>query len=229
MKAALALVFLVVGVAPVFAVEEGPKLDTPHYRFDRSTIRKGATLFATHCLSCHGLKHIRYQRLQSDLGIDAAKIEKDIMLPDGAEMNEGMTVTMRPEDAKKWFGAAPPDLTLEARYRGVDWIYTYLKSFYYDSSRPSGWNNHVFNNVAMPNVLEPLQGIKAADGSTIRSGSVSPQEFDQDVEYITAWLQYTGDPSQLTRRSIGPWAIGFLVVFTLLAYALKRVYWRRVH
>ena len=111
-KAALALVFVVVGVAPVFAVEEGPKLDTPHYRFDRSTIRKGATLFATHCLSCHGLKHIRYQRLQSDLGIDAAKIEKDIMLPDGAEMNEGMTVTMRPEDAKKWFGAAPPDLTL---------------------------------------------------------------------------------------------------------------------
>ena len=87
----------------------------------------------------------------------------------------------------------------------------------------------MFNNVAMPNVLEPLQGIKAADGSTIRSGSVSPQEFDQDVEYITAWLQYTGDPSQLTRRSIGPWAIGFLVVFTLLAYALKRVYWRRVH
>lgn len=228
-KALLILALLVFEAAPTIAADKSPTLDTPHYRLDRSTIRKGAILFATHCLSCHSLKHIRYHRLQSDLGLDAATIEKEIMFPDGAEMNKGMTVTMRAQDAKQWFGVAPPDLTLEARYRGVDWIYTYLKSFYYDSSRPSGWNNHVFANVAMPNVLEPLQGIKAADGSLIKSGSVSPQVFDQDVQYLTAWLQYTADPSKLARRRLGPWVIAFLVVFTLLAYALKRAYWRRVH
>lgn len=228
MRAALMAALLAVGAAPASAAAGTPKLETPHYRLDRATIRKGGELFALHCLSCHGLKRIRYQRLESDLGMNAATIEKEIMFPDGAELNDGMKVTMRPEDAKRWFGAAPPDLSLEARYRGVDWIYTYLESFYYDPSRPSGWNNRVFNNVAMPNALARLQGIKAADGSTIRPGSVSPQEFDQDVQYITAWLQYTADPSKLTRARLGPWAIAFLVVFTLLAYALKRVYWHRV-
>jgi ubiquinol-cytochrome c reductase cytochrome c1 subunit len=229
MKAVLIVALLAVPAMPARAAEGAPTLETPHYQLDRATIRKGATLFATHCLSCHSLKHIRYHRLESDLGMSAATIEKEIMLPDGAQMNKGMTVSMRAQDAKQWFGAAAPDLTLEARYRGVDWIYTYLKSFYYDPGRPSGWNNRVFNNVAMPNVLERLQGIKAADGSTIGPGTVSPQEFDRDVQYITAWLQYTADPSKLARVDLGPWVIAFLVVFTLLAYGLKRVYWRRVH
>jgi ubiquinol-cytochrome c reductase cytochrome c1 subunit len=228
-KTAIILALLAVGAAPAIAAEGTPRLETPHYRFDRATIRKGAELFALHCLSCHSLKRVRYHRLESDLGMNAATIEKEIMFPDGAEMNKGMTVTMRAEDAKQWFGAAPPDLSLEARYRGVDRIYTYLKSFYYDPSRPSGWNNRLFENVAMPNVLARLQGIKAADGSVVTPGSASPQEFDQDIQYITAWLQYAADPSKLTRTRLGPWVIAFLVVFTLLTYALKRVYWRRVH
>lgn len=229
MRAALVLTLLIFSAVPALAAESAPKLEAPHYRFDRTTIRKGARLFAMHCLSCHSLERIRYRRLETDLGMSAATIEKEIMLPDGAEMDKGMTVAMRAQDAKQWFGAAPPDLSLEARYRGVDWIYTYLESFYYDSTRPSGWNNHVFKNVAMPNVLEPLQGIKAADGSTIRPGSVSRRQFDQDAQYLTAWLQYAADPSKLARTRLGPWIIAFLVVFTLAAFALKRVYWRRVH
>lgn len=230
MKKLLFLALLALGAAPLAAVaESGPQLMTPHYHFDRPTIREGAKLFAEHCFSCHSMSRIRYKRLETDLGMSAKTLKQDIMLPSGAQLNKGMVVTMRPKDAAKWFGVAPPDLSLEARYRGVDWIYTYLMSFYRDPSRPTGFNNHVFPKVAMPDVLAPLQGIKAKDGSVIEKGSVSPQVFDQDMQYITAWLQYASDPSKLTRESIGPWVIAFLVVFTILAYALKRAVWRDVH
>lgn len=228
-RALLVAVLALAALPPASAAEPAPALAAPHYRFDRATIRRGAELFAQHCFACHSVSRIRYERLETDLGLPAATLEHDIMLPGDARIHQGMVSAMRPQDAAKWFGVAPPDLTLEARYRGVDWINTYLRSFYRDPTRPTGFNNHVFKNVAMPDVLEPLQGILAADGSVIEKGSVPPQEFDRDVDDITAWLQYTSDPSKLARQALGPWVILFLVVFTLLAYALKHVVWRRVH
>lgn len=230
MRRLLIIAALALGaLPPPAAAEAAPKLEAPHYRFDRATIRRGAEMFARRCSACHSVSRIRYARLETDLDMPLGTLRDDIMLPSGAHIHQGMMSAMRPRDAAKWFGVAPPDLTLEARYRGIDWIYTYLKSFYRDVKRPTGFDNRVFKNVAMPDVLEPLQGIRAEDGSVIRKGSVSPQQFDRDLAAITAWLQYTSDPSKLAREALGPWVIGFLVLFTLLAYALKRVVWRRVH
>ena len=130
--AALALA----GFPPPAAAEAAPRLEAPHYDFDRATIRKGAELFAQRCFACHSVAHIRYQRLETDLGMPLGTLEDDIMLPSDARIHQGMVSAMRPQDAAKWFGVAPPDLTLEARYRGIDWIYTYLKSFYRDPKRP---------------------------------------------------------------------------------------------
>ncbi|HVB49624.1 MAG TPA: cytochrome c1 [Burkholderiales bacterium] len=223
----LLMAVLALGALPAAAAT--PKLEAPYYRFDRATIRRGAELFARRCSVCHSVSRIRYRRLETDLDMPPGTLRDDIMLPSGARIHQGMMSAMRPRDAAKWFGMAPPDLTLEARYRGIDWIYTYLKSFYRDPKRPTGFDNRIFKNVAMPDVLEPLQGIRAEDGSVIQKGSVSPEQFDRDVAVITAWLQYTSDPSKLTREALGPWVIGFLVLFTLLAYALKRIVWRRVH
>jgi ubiquinol-cytochrome c reductase cytochrome c1 subunit len=232
MRALVLLAALALGAGaapPARAAESAPKLDSPHYRFDRATIRKGAELFARHCFACHSLSRIRYRRLETDLGMAPGTLKGDIMLPGNALIHQGMVNAMRSADAAKWFGVAPPDLSLEARYRGVDWIYTYLKSFYRDPGRPTGYDNRVFKNVAMPDVLERLQGSYAADGGVISKGTLSPQQFESDVAEITAWLQYTSDPSKLTREALGPWVIGFLALFTLLAYALKRAVWRRVH
>ncbi|MEW5791434.1 MAG: cytochrome c1 [Pseudomonadota bacterium] len=211
------------------ASEAAVKLDHPEYTFDRETIQRGAKIFAEYCFTCHSLKYMRYNRLVADLGMPESVVKQEIMRPDGAKINGNMTVTMSHDDAAAWFGKAPPDLTLEARARGVDWIYTYLRSFYRDNGRPTGWNNHVFPMVAMPNVLAPLQGEKDANGKVIQAGSMTPQQFDKTVADLTAFLQYVSDPSELKRQSMGPYVLGFLLIFTILAYLLKREYWRDVH
>jgi ubiquinol-cytochrome c reductase cytochrome c1 subunit len=219
---------LALAAAPLASAQAEAKLSTPNYRFDRATLRAGAEFFATNCTACHSLGHIRYRRLASDLDMSDDMLER-IFPQARSRPYDVITSAMSADAALKAFGVAPPDLTLEARYRGTKWIYSYLKGFYSDPSRPTGFNNHVFPNVAMPDILAGLQGIVAADGSVISKGSVSPAEFDRDIEAVTAWLQYTSDPSKLERRALGPWVIAFLVVFTLLAYALKRVVWRPVH
>jgi ubiquinol-cytochrome c reductase cytochrome c1 subunit len=201
----------------------------PHYTFDRDTLLRGAKLFVSHCLTCHNLKYLRYSRVGDDLGLTKDEVESMLMTPNGAEFNKGMLTTMNPDDAADWFGTAPPDLTLEARYRGTRWIYTYLKSFYLDPDQPLGWNNRLFPRVAMPNVLASLSGVRDAQGNVIDRGSMTPRQFDQAAADLTAWLQYTSDPSRLLRDALGPWVIGFLVIFSLLAYWLKCAYWRDVH
>lgn len=211
------------------AEDGGARLLKPHYDLNLETLRRGAKLFAHHCLGCHNLKYLRYTRVADDLGMTKREVQRTLMTPAGAEYNKGMLSNMDSDDATDWFGAAPPDLTLEARYRGERWIYTYLKSFYLDPERPLGWNNHLFHNVAMPNILAPLGGARDARGNTIEKGDMPPQQYDQAVADLTAWLQYTSDPSVLQRHSMGPWVIGFLVVFSLLAYLMKRAYWRDVH
>jgi ubiquinol-cytochrome c reductase cytochrome c1 subunit len=208
--------------------ETAMKLASPHYRLDPATIREGATLFATYCLGCHSMKQIRYGRLMDDLGMSKGELEKDLMQGSGAALTRGIVSAMKPGDAKAAFGVAPPDLSLEARYRGPDWIYTYLRSFYQDPSRPSGWNNHLFPNVAMPNVLAGIGGTHDAQGRLLTPGSLPPAEFDRQLAQLTAWLDYASDPSVLERRAIAPYALGFLGAFTVLAWLTKRAYWRDV-
>jgi ubiquinol-cytochrome c reductase cytochrome c1 subunit len=203
-------------------------LEHAHYRFDADTLAQGAKLFAEHCLSCHSARYVRYNRLVPDLGMTKSSIEHAIMLPGGANFERGMISVMRPEDAKRWFGTAAPDLSLEVRYRGADWVYTYLHSFYWDPRRPGGWNNRLFPNVAMPNILARLGGIQDRQGRTLVPGALTPGEFDRMVADITAWLRYTSDPSKIQRTALGPYVIGFLVLFAVLAYLLKRTYWRDV-
>lgn len=209
--------------------DDGVKLLKPHYDLNRETLSRGAKLFTHNCLGCHSLKYLRYNRVADDLGMTKNEVESSLMTPRGAEYNKGMISNLDGDDAAKWFGTAPPDLTLESRYRGRDWIYTYLKGFYLDRDQPLGWNNHLFPKVAMPNVLAPLGGVRDARGDLLENGSVTPQQFDQAVSDLTAWLQYASDPSILKRQKLGPWVIGFLVVFSVFAYLLKRAYWRDIH
>jgi ubiquinol-cytochrome c reductase cytochrome c1 subunit len=228
MRKLACLAVLALAAALPASAQEAAKLSTPHYRFDRATLQAGAKFFASNCTACHSLGHIRYRRLATDLGMSKEALTR--IFPQARNKPDDVIKSAMPADAAlQAFGVVPPDLTLEARYRGTRWIYSYLKGFYSDPSRPTGFNNHVRPNVAMPDVLAGLQGIVAADGSVISKGSVSPAEFDRDIAAVTAWLQYTSDPSKLERRALGPWVIGFLVVFTLVAYALKRVVWRPVH
>lgn len=205
------------------------QLQTPDYQFNTETIIRGGKLFARNCSACHSLSNLRYNRLTKDLGLGKEEIAKDFMLPAGAKYLEGMKVTMPPRLSKKWFGTTPPDLSLVGRYRGVDWIYTYLRSFYWDPKMMSGWNNHVFPAVAMPNVLYSYSGIVDKQGKVLQKGSISPQDFKRMTADLTAWLQYVSDPSKITRNRIGPYVIGFLLIFTLLAYFMKRAYWRDIH
>ena len=213
----------------VTAADEGIRLLKPQYDFTRATLRHGAELFANHCLGCHNLQYLRYIRVADDLGLTKDDVVRTLMTPSGAEFNKGMISNLNAEDATNWFGAAPPDLTLEARYRGTDWIYTYLKSFYRDPKLPLGWDNHLFPRVAMPNVLASLGGARNAEGDILEKGTMTPQQFDQAVADLTAWLQYASDPSMLQRKVLGPWVMAFLMIFSVLAYLLKRVYWRNIH
>ena len=203
-------------------------LEHAHYRFDAATLARGAKLYAEHCLSCHSVRYVRYSRLVPDLGMTKSTVEQAVMLPAGASFDRGMISVMKPVDAKRWFGTAPPDLSLEVRYRGADWVYTYLHSFYWDPQRPSGWNNRLFPNVAMPDVLAHLGGIQDRQGHTLVASALTPAEFDRMTADITAWLRYTSDPSKIKRMALGPYVIGFLVLFAVLAYLLKRAYWRDV-
>ena len=203
-------------------------LEHAHYKFDATTLARGAKLYAEHCLSCHSARYVRYNRLVPDLGMSKSTVEQSIMLPDGANFDRGMISVMRPADAKRWFGTPPPDLSLEVRYRGADWLYSYLHSFYWDPQRPSGWNNRLFPNVAMPDVLARLGGIQDRQGHTLVSGALTPAAFDRMTADITAWLRYTSDPSKIERMALGPYVIGFLILFAVLAYLLKRAYWRDV-
>ncbi|HUW99211.1 MAG TPA: cytochrome c1 [Acidiferrobacter sp.] len=218
-----ALVSLGLGLA------QAETLATPSYTFNKPTVIAGAKLFAEHCSSCHAVGSLRYNRLAGDLGMTKAEIKKDIMLPGGSHYLEGMEPAMTQADAAKWFGLPPPDLSHIVRATGARFIYTYLTSFYWDPQRPSGWNNHVFPNVAMPNVLAPWGGTYAKDGKELKAGVEPKAAYDQQVADIVAFLRYASDPSVFVRREIGGYVIGTLVVLSILAYFMKREYWKDVH
>lgn len=225
---------------------------------DQAALQDGARTFANYCMGCHSAKFQRYERVADDIGIPH-ELMLDNLVFTGAKIGEHMQIGMRPADAKVWFGAAPPDLTLVARVRGNDWLYNYLKTFYEDEGRPLGANNKVFANVGMPNVLADLQGRqvlgckqvqvvkdgkKAFDpltGSPITheacdqlvivpdTGTQSPEEFDRTVKNLVTFLAYSANPSKLEMQRIGTYVLLFLAFFFVFAYLLKREYWKDVH
>jgi ubiquinol-cytochrome c reductase cytochrome c1 subunit len=206
---------------------------------DKASLLRGAKHFVTYCLGCHSIKHVRYLRLALDTHADEKEVLQDIA-PLGASIYDQLHSAMNKHDAEKWFGTQPPDLSLIARSRGADWLYSYLKSYYSDSTRPFGVNNLVFEDTAMPNPLWQLQGEQHQEiRKTIygdqkelilaREGSLSEKEFDLMVNDLVTFLVYVGEPTQLERQSLGKYVLFFLFIFFVLAYMLKKEYWKDIH
>ncbi len=211
------------------------------------SLQNGAKLYVNYCYGCHSLEFQRYQRLVDDLQIPKEVVIENLMFT-GDKIGDQMKIAMRKEDAAKWFGAAPPDLSLVARSRGVDWLFSYLKGFYKDEKRPYGYNNLVFPSVGMPHVLEGLQGVQGAvfdehpcadDASkTCKSfakfeqlapGSLSAAEYDEAARDIVNFLHYVGEPDKADRIRTGVFVILFLLGLFALAYLLKKEYWKDVY
>jgi ubiquinol-cytochrome c reductase cytochrome c1 subunit len=211
---------------------------------DQASLQRGAKTFVDNCMGCHSLQYMRYSRMAEDLGIGEADLRKDFMVGE-AKPGDLMTIAVRREDAEKWFGVAVPDLTLVTRWRSPDWVYTYLKSFYVDPTRPWGVNNVVFPAVGMPHVLQGLQGMQepvmaephGAEGASpvvtgvklTRPGTLSAEQYDTLVRDLTNFLTYAGEPMRLERQRLGWYVLAFFAVFFVLAYLLKKEYWKDVH
>jgi ubiquinol-cytochrome c reductase cytochrome c1 subunit len=241
MKRLKNLLFLLAAVPVLaFASEAGIHLDkAPVNLADQESLQRGARTFVNYCLNCHSAASMRYSRLQ-DLGLSEDQI-KDNLLFAAEKPGETMKVGMTKTDAKVWFGATPPDLSVIARSRGADWLYTYLRSFYRDDSRPTGWNNTVFDKVGMPHVMWGLQGelvpVMKKEGEhemverleLARPGSVTLAEYDAVVGDLVNYLVWMGEPAQLQRKQLGLIVLAFLAVFFVVAYYLKKEFWKDIH
>lgn len=241
---AIAFIAALPGLA--FASEEGPQLD--HLEVDltnKASLQRGAKLFTNYCLSCHSADYVRYNRVGNDIGLTDDEVKQNLLFA-ADKVGETMSIAMPKARAKEWFGKAPPDLSVIARARGADWLYTYLRTFYVDPSRPFGVNNKVFPDVGMPHVLAGLQGLQKPvfethtlpDGGEeevlsgfepAKPGSMTPAEYDKAVGDLVNFLVYIGEPMQLERQRMGWWVLGFLAVFFVVAYLLKKEYWKDVH
>jgi len=182
---------------------------------DTASLQNGAKLFMNYCSGCHAIGFMRYNRIAQDLNLSDSLVAEHLMFA-GEKPGETITTAMPKEGAAKWFGGTPPDLSLVARAKGTDWIYTYLRGFYEDDSKVFGVNNKVLENASMPDVLWSLKEGK------------SEAEFDQDVRDITNFLDYVGEPAKLIRTSLGVWVLLFLGVLLVLTYLLKKEYWKDV-
>ena len=196
---------------------------------DQNSLQRGARNFVNYCLNCHSADYMRYNRL-SDIGLSEAEIKNNLLFTSD-KVGEPMKISMDPQEAKKWFGANPPNLSVTSRSRGKDWIYSYLRTFYLDDTRELGWNNLVYPNAAMPHVLWELQGTQTYEDnklSLIESGTLSPEEYDQFALDITNYMVFMGEPAKLVRHKIGYFVIGFLVILLILVINLKREFWRDI-
>lgn len=210
-----------------------------------ASLQRGARNFVNYCSGCHSARYVRYNRLAQDLQLSEAQVTQNLMFA-GGRIHETMESALPPADAKRWFGTTPPDLSLIARSRGADYLYTFLKSFYVDPSRPTGVNNLVLPGTAMPHVLWELQGLQEqvqkgevnAEANAVHKqfealklaqpGKLTPEQYDQFVRDTVTFLAYIGEPMQLHRRELGFYVLAFLGVFFLLAYFLKKEYWKDV-
>jgi len=228
-------ILALLAVFPMLAIAAGPSLnldEAGNDLSDKESLKRGFQSYLNYCLGCHELQYQRYNRTFKDLGIDEAEGVKKWM-PTGEKAGDHIKNTMPAKDAAAWFGSSPPDLTLEARFRSPDYIYTYLRTFYVDENRPFGVNNKVFPDVGMPHVLQGLQGVRTINEegelSEAKGGSMTEEEYDAFVRDLTNFLEYTAEPNKLERQNLGYWVIGFLFILLIFAYLLKKEYWRDVH
>jgi ubiquinol-cytochrome c reductase cytochrome c1 subunit len=224
------------------AAEGGYRLDrSPHDPRDLVSLQAGARTYMNYCLGCHGLQFVRYEGLK-ELGLSEEQIKDNLMFS-ADKVGEPMRIAFNPKDAKAWFGVAPPDLSVVARSRGPDWVYTYLRTFYRDPKTPTGWNNAVFPNVGMPHALWTLQGQRALEiesrkegghaavqykWSEIAKGAQAPAEYDATVRDLVNFLAYVAEPNGVARRPIGIVVLFVLGVVFVFAYLLKKEYWKDV-
>ena len=201
-----------------FNVHASSKIHLDHADTDISntaSLQNGAKLFMNYCSGCHAISFMRYNRIGEDLGLSDELVAENLMFA-GNKPGETITTAMPEDAAVKWFGGTPPDLSLVARSKGTDWIYTYLKSFYEDDSRIFGVNNSVLVNASMPDVLWSLKQ------------SQTETDFDQNIRDITNFLDYVGEPAKLIRLKLGKWVLLFLGILFILTYLLKKEYWKDV-
>jgi len=246
MKKQLIVLLLALAPAWVYAAGgQGIHLDKANIDPNNTqSLQRGARLFVNYCLSCHSASLMRYERMGMDLGISEELVSENLMFT-GGKVGDLMTVATAPADAKAWFGTVPPDLTVVARSRGVDWLYTYLRSFYRDDSRHVGINNLAFPDVGMPHVMWELQGwqepiittekdhegneVKVVDLELVEPGLMTPKEFDRAIRDLVNFLDYMGEPAKHERKALGVKVLLFLFLFLAVAYLLKREYWKDVH
>ena len=220
----------------------------PNKLNDLSALQNGAKLFVNYCLNCHSAAYMRFNRL-TDIGLSPQDI-KDNLLFTTDKVGETMKIAMDPKQAKDWFGGTPPDLTVIARSRsghggtGADYLYTYLRTYYRDDTKATGWNNLAFPNVGMPHVLWELQGQRKPVYDTVEShghevhvfkgwqqitpGKLSPAEYDEAVADLVNYMQWMSEPSQNTRVRVGVWVMVFLLIFMLIAWRLNASFWKEI-
>lgn len=240
----------VLALLPALVCAEELQLDhAPDRMQDLAALQNGAKLFVNYCLNCHAAASMRYNRMR-DLGLNEDQIKANLLFATD-KVGSLMTVSMNPKDAKDWFGANPPDLSVIARSKasevgsGPDWLYTYMRSFYQDDSRPTGWNNLISPNVAMPHVFWELQGTQKAiyvdkkineketehqfdHFELVKPGKLSKIEYDVAVADLVAYLEWMGEPAQHMRHQLGVWVLFFLGLLVVLTWRLNASYWKEV-
>jgi ubiquinol-cytochrome c reductase cytochrome c1 subunit len=216
----------------VLSAASGVRLErSPHDPRDLTSLQSGARTFVNYCLGCHSMQYMRYSSL-TDIGLSEAQV-KDYLLFTADKVGEPMKAPLEAKAGKTWFGVNPPDLSVIARVRGADWLYTYLRTFYRDPKTVTGWNNLVYPNVAMPHALWSLQGERALDPKThklteISKGTQSVTEYDTTVRDLVNFMVYASEPAAMSRKTIGIWTLFVLGVLFIFAYLLKREFWRDV-
>lgn len=232
------ILFVLALLLPIAAsASEHIKLDhAPIDPTNQASLQRGAKTFVNYCLNCHSAAYMRYNRLQ-DIGLTDAQIKSNLLFA-GDKVGDTMTVAMPKADAKSWFGATPPDLSVEARARGADWLYSYLRGFYRDDSRPTGWNNTVYDKVAMPHVLWQLQGEqvlkvneKTEEHTLVldRPGTMTTAEYNLMVADLVNYLVFMAEPYKQRDKHLGLLVLAFLGLLLVLTYALKKEFWKDIH
>ena len=231
MKKVIILILLLIQSPLILSSEDINLEQAPIDLSDQPSLQKGARTFINYCLNCHSAKYMRYNKLL-DIGLSKKDI-KDNLLFTGKKIGDPMEISMSVKDSKKWFGAAPPDLSVVARSRGSDWIYSYMKGFYRDNSREIGWNNLVYVNSAMPHILWELQGEQELDKNTgnltiIKAGKLNQKEYDAVITDLTNFITYMSEPDQLKRKKMGFYVVGFLLLLLVLTIKLKKEFWKDI-
>lgn len=249
-KLLLSLILSLGFVTGAQAASEGVAWDkAPNKINDMAALQNGAKLFVNHCLNCHSAAYMRFNRLK-DIGLTEAQIKENLLFSTD-KVGETMKSAIDPKQAKDWFGANPPDLTVIARSRagsggtGADYLYTYLRTYYRDETKATGWNNLAMPNVAMPHVLWDLQGerkpifneveehghkvqVFSGKWEQVKPGSMTPLQYDQAIGDLVGYMQWMAEPAQATRVRVGVWVLLFLLMFAVVAWRLNASYWKDV-